>query len=192
MRARVDPDPGRLLAWASLGAALLAALLAAMVGVLLSQGMQLSALEGLGYPGVTLVMFFSSSTVFLPAPGWAAVMAAGVAWNPLLVGLFAGLGSSLGELTGYLVGVSGRNALAPQEGRRWRRLERWMERYGFATILVLASIPNPVFDIVGVVAGSLRYSPRRLWVACIIGNTVKYTLLAFVGDTVLTWLGLMR
>ena len=58
-----------------------------------------------------------------------------------------------------------------------------MRRWGCLTILTLATIPNPFFDAVGILAGSLGYSPRRLWIACMIGNTVKYTALALLGGT---------
>jgi membrane protein YqaA with SNARE-associated domain len=50
--------------------------------------------------------------------------------------------------------------------------------------VLFAAVPNPFFDIVGVVAGSLSYPARRFLVACIIGNITKYLLLAFLGKTV--------
>jgi membrane protein YqaA with SNARE-associated domain len=131
-------------------------------------------------------MFFSSATVFLPAPGLVAVTAASglTSLNPWVLGLFAGFGSSVGELTGYLVGLGGRQMLHHQPGRWMRRCEYFMRRWGFLTILAMASFPNPFFDAVGILAGSLGYSARRLWVACLIGNTIKYTAVALFGGSV--------
>src|SRR5688572_12604516 len=169
--------------WAA--AALLVGLLLVLAIYLVAQGADLQGLLALGYPGVSVVMFFSSATVLLPAPGFATVLAASgiVQLNPYVLGLFAGIGSSAGELTGYLVGLGGRQAFHRAEGRWLRRAEYFMRRWGFLTILTLATIPNPFFDAVGILAGSLGYSPRRLWVACMIGNTVKYTALALLGGT---------
>ena len=55
-----------------------------------------------GYVGAFLAMFVSSATIILPAPGIVMVFAIAAAGaNPILVGLFAGIGAGLGELVGY-------------------------------------------------------------------------------------------
>jgi membrane protein YqaA with SNARE-associated domain len=169
----------------SAAAAVVAGLLVVVAAYLIAQGADLQSLLALGYPGVSVVMFFSSATVLLPAPGFATVLAASgiIQLNPYVLGLFAGAGSSAGELTGYLVGLGGRRALHRGGGSWYRRTEYFMRRWGFLTVLTMATIPNPFFDAVGILAGSLGYSPRRLWVACMIGNTVKYTTLALLGGT---------
>jgi membrane protein YqaA with SNARE-associated domain len=172
-------------AWA--GAGLVIAILVVAAIYLLSQEVPPEeVLRMLGLPGVSVVMFFSSATVLLPAPGLAAVIGAGASnqWGPWMIGLAAGFGSSVGELTGYLVGLGGRKMLHIGERSRWmRRGEYFMRRWGFLTVLVMASVPNPVFDAVGILAGSLGYSWRRLWIACMIGITVKYTVIALTGET---------
>ncbi|NCT48918.1 MAG: hypothetical protein GW763_13210, partial [Paraglaciecola sp.] len=76
--------------------------------VLLSLRDQIRALAGWGYPGIFLTSLLSSATVLIPAPGLALVYTLGSILNPLGVGLAAGSGSALGELSGYLAGISGR------------------------------------------------------------------------------------
>jgi uncharacterized membrane protein YdjX (TVP38/TMEM64 family) len=146
-----------------------------------------SSLAAFGYPGVTILMFFSSGSILFPAPGFAAVLAAGTVWNPVLVGLFAGLGAATGELAGYLVGTGGKRILSLNEGKRWRRAQGWLRHHGFVAILFFALIPNPFFDVIGVLAGSLSYPVRRFWLACLIGNCTKYVGMAVLGGTALTW-----
>lgn len=173
---------------ASAAAGLLGAVLAVAAIYLLSQGADLERLLALGYPGVAVVMFFSSATVLLPAPGFAALLAAsGIGQlNPFVLGIFAGIGSSFGELTGYLVGLGGRKALHNVSPGRWMaRAEYFMRRWGFLTILLMASVPNPFFDALGLLAGSLAYPARRFWVASMIGNTLKYTAMALLGASAL-------
>jgi membrane protein YqaA with SNARE-associated domain len=169
----------------SAGAVLVIGLLVVVGAYLVANGAETENLLALGYPGVSVVMFFSSATVLLPAPGFATLLAAsGIAQlNPLVLGLFAGFGSSIGELTGYLVGIGGRKAFHTSENRWARRCEYFMRRWGFLTVLAMASIPNPFFDAVGIIAGSLGYPPARLWIACMIGNTFKYTALALLGGS---------
>ena len=148
-------------------------------------GRSLEGMAALGYPGIFLVMLLSGASTFLPIGGQAAVMAAGSLWNPLLVGLAAGLGNATGELVGYGAGLVGASVLErkPLPGW-WLLLRRWLHRYGFFTILVLAVVPNPVFDAVGILAGSMGYPIRRLWLACVLGNSVKYVLVAYLGEAV--------
>ncbi|MDO8690374.1 MAG: VTT domain-containing protein [Dehalococcoidia bacterium] len=145
-------------------------------------GVRPEDLAALGYPGVFLVMLVSGAGTFLPGPGIAVVLAAGTLWNPILVGLAAGLGNATGELAGYAVGSAGTTALPVFLNNRWvAALKRWLARYGFFAVLALALIPNPVFDAVGLVAGSLGFPIRRFWLACTLGNSAKYVGMACLG-----------
>ena len=65
---------------------------------------RLSSLAAFGYLGAFFVMALSNATVILPAPGLIFVFALGSSLHPLQVGLFAGVGATLGELTGYIAG----------------------------------------------------------------------------------------
>ena len=64
----------------------------------------LESLSNYGYAGVFLIALFSSATILLPAPGWTAVVAMSPYLDPLLLGLAAGIGSAIGELTAYVAG----------------------------------------------------------------------------------------
>lgn len=157
-------------------------ILAGLVVYLVQRGPDLHALAGFGYPGVAILMFLSSSTVLFPAPGFAAILAAGTVWDPLLVGIAAGLGAGTGEISGYLLGVGGNAVLDLKEGKRWKRAHQWLEKHGLLAILVLASVPNPLFDAIGLVAGSLSYPLRNFWIAAVVGNCVKYVALAYLSN----------
>src|SRR4030042_830849 len=64
-------------------------------------------LEGYGYLGAFLISLVSCATIILPIPGIALIFALGDTYNPFLVGLAAGAGSALGEISGYMAGYSG-------------------------------------------------------------------------------------
>ncbi len=81
-------------------------------------GARLEDLGTLGYPGVFLVMLISGAGTFAPFPGQAAIMAAGLGWNPGLVGLAAGLGNATGELAGFAAGRAGSSLLEKNRGLR--------------------------------------------------------------------------
>jgi membrane protein YqaA with SNARE-associated domain len=140
---------------------------------------KIDELETYGYLGAFVVSALSAATIIIPVPGLVVIFTLGAILNPWLVGISSGIGGTLGELTGYLLGYSGRAAI--QNIKLYQRMEYWMRRWGSITILVLAAIPNPIFDIAGAVAGALRFP---LWKFCVyggIGRIIKHTLVAFAG-----------
>src|SRR4051812_40300985 len=64
-----------------------------------------------GYLGVFLVTFVATASFILPIPYLLIVARAGMFLNPLMVTLVAGLAGALGELTGYIIGASGRDLI---------------------------------------------------------------------------------
>jgi membrane protein YqaA with SNARE-associated domain len=141
-------------------------------------------LAGLGYSGIFLVSLLGNATIILPAPSLALVFAMGSALPWPLVGLAAGVGEALGELTGYLAGFGGRAIIEDQ--RTYERLVAWMQKRGGITVFVLSAIPNPFFDLAGIAAGTLRYPVWRFLLFCWLGKTIKTTLVAWAGAQSIT------
>jgi membrane protein YqaA with SNARE-associated domain len=146
-------------------------------------GNRIERFERYGYPGIFLLNLLSSATIVVPAPGLAVVSIMGSVLNPWLVGLCAGTGDALGELTGYLAGYSGRAVIEDQA--RYEQMARWTQRYGLWVILVLSIIPNPLFDLAGIAAGALKVPLARFLLICWIGKTIKTTLFALGGQSLL-------
>jgi membrane protein DedA with SNARE-associated domain len=140
---------------------------------------RLQELKQYGYAAVFLVGLVSNATLILPVPGLAVSSVMGSVFNPWLVGLVGGLGQALGELTGYMAGYSGQTLV--DENPIYDRLTRWMQRYGTLTIFVLALIPNPVFDLGGMAAGTLRFPLWKFLVSSIAGKVIKNIGFALVG-----------
>lgn len=132
-------------------------------------------------------MMLSSATVLLPLPGLTVVLAGGALWNPLLVGLAAGLGSGLGELTGFVAGSGTTAILEERYHILGGRLERLVRRYGFFAVLLFAVVPNPFFDAVGILAGALELPLWQFLLAATLGNCAKATLLALFGHSACGW-----
>jgi membrane protein YqaA with SNARE-associated domain len=136
-----------------------------------------AALGAYGYLGVFLVTLLATGAIVLPVPYLVVIAQASLALDPILVALVAGLGSAIGESSGYLLGLAGR-ALAADAAWR-RRAERWMARYGFVGVVALAFLPNPFFDATGAAAGALGYPWWRFTLAVLIGKTARFLLLGY-------------
>ncbi len=141
-------------------------------------------LEYLGYPGIFLASLLTNASLILPVPGVLITSAMGAVFNPFWVAVAAGAGAALGEISGYLAGFSGQTVV---EKTKWHvRLESWMKKYGDWTILALSFIPNPLFDIAGMMAGALKMPLYRFLLFCLIGKILKMLLFAYGGFFVST------
>ncbi|MGQ9625955.1 MAG: YqaA family protein [Anaerolineae bacterium] len=136
-------------------------------------------LAAYGYPSVFLVSLLGNATIVLPAPSLALVFAMSSVLSPVGVGLVAGLGEALGELTGFAAGYGGRTII--EDRALYQRLTFFMKRYGLVAIFLLSVFPNPFFDLAGIAAGALRFPLWQFLLACWLGKTVKTTLIALAG-----------
>lgn len=156
------------------------------IGVYIARD-QIQQLEELAYLGAFLVMLLTSAMIFLPLPGIFIIYAMGARLNPLLVGLAAGPGAALGEMTGYMAGY-GASAIV-DSSPLYERIAGWVGgRYGLAFITLMAFIPNPAFDMAGMVAGSLRIKWWQFLLAALVGRTIRSILLAYGGALSSDWI----
>lgn len=139
-----------------------------------------------GYLGIFFVALLANATVFIPAPGVAVIYAMGAVFNPLYVGLVAGTGGTIGELSGFLAGFSGQAIV--ERTRVYERIKPSVEKYGGWAILVLAAIPNPFFDIAGFAAGIAKMRMRTFLFSVWIGQLIKMTLFAYAGKYSIEWI----
>lgn len=155
-------------------------------------------LEGFGYFGVFLTNLASTATLFIPVPGLTGaaqlliIREGDRAAMPWLVGVAGGAGMAVGEVTAYYAGFLGAELARGREMPGPRRLREaaarvvgwvdWlMDHWGMATLFVLAAIPNPVFEVAGITAGSVRMPMKRFFPAVTAGKIVRGILLAYLG-----------
>ena len=147
-----------------------------------------SSLGTLGYAVAFFLALVSSATIFLPGTILPAIAAMGLHYNPILLGLLCGLGSAIGELTGYYLGFYGR-ATFNIGGKipEFERQKKWIQQFEFIFLFIVACIPNPFFDIAGIAAGTLKIPVWRFFIPVFIGKAIKYGLTAYLGLSVWAW-----
>ena len=149
-------------------------------------------LQNLGYFGLFIINLVGSATIIIPVPALVTTIAAGAFLNPLLAGIFSAVGSTIGELTGYYAGVGGeqlikedKRSLPSKLGKNIEKVEKWMDKYGLWAVFVLAAIPNPLFDIAGIISGASGISVRKYLIAVLSGKLIKFIFLAYLGFGIL-------
>ena len=142
--------------------------------------------SALGYPGIFLIALLANATILLPAPGAAIVYAMGAVFHPIGVGLAAGTGGAIGELSGYLAGFSGQAVIERTD--IYNRTKPWIDKYGGWAILFLSAIPNPFFDAAGIAAGIAKMPLKTFLFFVWMGQLIKMTLFAYAGRFSIDWL----
>ena len=137
-----------------------------------------SDLGNYGYLGAFLISLVTNGTIILPMPGTLLIFALGASFNPVLIGIVSGAGGILGELTGYVAGYSGGSIVSRNQA--YIRTEKWVKRWGAIVVLIFAATPLPM-DVLGIVAGAIRYPVWKFLIAGWVGKSVLYTGMALAG-----------
>lgn len=139
---------------------------------------QVQEMSSVGYVGLFISCLLTNASLFLPASGIAFTLAAATALDPLLCAIIGGLGTACGELVGYAMGRCGRNSIDHPE--LFQKVALWLKRYGYCAIFAFAFLPLPLFDLVGIAAGTAKIPIFRFFVVCIAGKILKMLLYVFV------------
>lgn len=140
---------------------------------------ELARFEELGYLGAFLVSLTANASVLLPMPALTILFPLGAAFNPLFIGLAAGVGGSLGEMTAYLAGYSGRGIW--HDNKIYLRAVEWLKKWGMLTVFFFSVTPMPI-DAMGLAAGNLRFPAWKYIIACFPGKVIKYVTMAYAGQ----------
>lgn len=139
-----------------------------------------------GYAGTFLIMVLNNVTIILPAVGHAFLVAAAQVLNPVLVGIVGGLGATIGEISGYIIGRSGHGAI-----QRYPLFQKVRERTGrlFGPALFIFALTPLPFDVVGIVAGGMRYPWWRFLVFVGVGKVLNTIIIAVASFYTIDWIG---
>jgi uncharacterized membrane protein YdjX (TVP38/TMEM64 family) len=150
---------------------------------------QVKKLEKYGYAGIFLISIAANATIIIPLPGVAFTTAMGAIFNPAGVAVAAGLGAAIGELSGYLAGFSGQGVV--ERVALYEKLTAWMKAHqnlAYGLIVLLAFIPNPLFDLAGMASGALKIPIWKFLIACSVGKILKMLCFAYAGYYSINWL----
>jgi membrane protein YqaA with SNARE-associated domain len=150
----------------------------------------LEAVEEYSYAGSFLLSLLTNLTLAVPVPYNPVVLQlmTTVQW-PVLVAVLAAAGGALGESTGWWVGSKGR-AVLPTEGRTGRTV-RWLHALSerrtaaFWSLAAFAAVPNPVFDVAGLVAGTAGVPYPVFLAATFLGRLVRFLVFAAAAPALL-------
>jgi membrane protein YqaA with SNARE-associated domain len=147
------------------------------IGLFFFQG-EIKKLGNYGYLGAFLISLLTNATIILPMPSLILLFPLGAAFNPVFVGIAAGIGGAIGEMTAYVAGYSGKGIWKDNPG--YLKAVAWLKRWGMLVVFLFAVSPMPL-DLMGLAAGNLRLPAWKFFVPAVPAKIIKYIALAYVG-----------
>jgi membrane protein YqaA with SNARE-associated domain len=147
----------------------------------IAQWMQNFAVQ-YGYLGVFLISLFGAMSIFVPIPYTVVIFILGglQTFDPLLIAVAAGVGSTIGEFSGYLLGAGGRKVISNKYKKKMNFLVKLFNKYGAVVIFIFALTPLPD-DLLFIPLGVMRYSLLRAFVPALIGKFLSNLIIAYSG-----------
>lgn len=167
---------------------LVACIVALSVAVFLNRDLlreQFDSARPVGYLGLFVLCFLANSTVLLPAPSLLLAASFAAIMNPWLVAVVASAGSACGELVGYLFGRTGSD-LSPAFQTLMEKIRARNIR-PLLLVFLLALLPLPLFDLIGIYSGGTRIHPLKFLAACFLGKFLKMLFYIQCYDIVIAW-----
>jgi len=132
------------------------------------------------YLGVFLVSLIGALSVVFPIPYTIIIYLLGRSLDPYIIAIAGGLGSAVGELSGYILGYYGRAVVSEERKRKMDFMLRIFNRYGAAAIFVFALTPLPD-DLLFIPLGIMRYKFVKAFIPTFLGKTLMCFTLAMGG-----------
>ena len=136
--------------------------------------------QNYGYFGIFLISLIGALSIFFPLPYTVVIFTLGGLFDPFLIAIAAGLGSAVGEFSGYLLGYYGRRVISPERRRKMGFMVRVFDRFGPITIFLFALTPLPD-DLLFIPLGIMHYSLLRAFIPAIIGKISMNFIVAYSG-----------
>ena len=162
-------------------------------------------LDVFAYLGLFVVNWVGAGGLLVPIPGarivgWLMIVQQGAAFDPLVAGLVGGLAMAIGQVSYYVAANAGAHRTRPAGNapakpsmlvrvlgadRAAHLKERvvWLiTNHGFATVLALSLVPNPLTTFACITAGAVGMGFRRFVSATFIGRVTLGLVLAYIGQ----------
>lgn len=133
------------------------------------------------YLGVFIISFVGSVSVIFPIPYTLAIFFMGTVLDPFFIAVSGGLGSALGEFSGYTLGYYGRTIISEKRLKKMDFMAKIFSKYGPAAIFLFALTPLPD-DLLFIPLGIMRYPFWKAFIPALFGKTVMTFIVAYSGQ----------
>lgn len=123
-----------------------------------------------GLLGLFVGCFLSNATILLPAPSLLLICQFSLIYNPILAAFVGSIGTTLGELVGYIAGASGQELVKQKNSGK---LLTAFRTHPYLIVFLFSCVPWPVFDVIGILSGATHIKLRGFLLSCWLGKLLK-------------------
>ena len=134
-----------------------------------------------GYIGLALVSFIGSLIPFVPVPSFIllATMSVGEQFDLHILALVSAFTATIAKQIIFYASYGGRRMISEKTKKRMKPFQKLVKRYGGTAAFVAAATPIPD-DIVYIPLGLSKYSPKKFFVATLLGKLVLCYVLVLI------------
>jgi len=136
------------------------------------------------YLGAFMISLLGSLIPFLPLPYLIPIVLMADKYNPVFLGVAAGVGGAVGKITSYLIGRISRRFFLSKNNKN-SFMARAINKYGVFAVFLFALTPLPD-DILYIPAGLAKMSFTKFMVANALGKIVLTIIVAYLGRAYFT------
>ena len=134
-----------------------------------------------GYLGLTIVSFFGSLVPFVPIPSFVLLvtMAVGTQFDIHILAIIGAVTATAAKQIIFYISYGGRRIISEKTKKRMKPFQKLVKRYGATAAFVAAATPIPD-DIVYIPLGLSKYSPKKFFIATLLGKLVLCYILVLI------------
>lgn len=136
------------------------------------------------YFGVFAISLIGTASIIIPIPYTILIFNLSISypneWDPVLLTIAGGLGSAIGEMSGYALGYFGRKIVNKERLRKMTYLVKIFDRYGPLAIFAFALTPLPD-DLLYIPLGVMRYKFYKAFIPTLIGKLLMIFIIVYFG-----------
>jgi len=140
-----------------------------------------------GYLGIFVISLAGAMSIIVPVPDTIVVftlaglkIGGGWVFAPLLIAFAATLGGAIGEVSGYLLGLSSKKVITGKYKKNVDFLVKVFDKFGAIAIFAFALTPLPD-DMVFIPLGASRYNPIKAFAPALTGKLLLSIAVAYGG-----------
>jgi membrane protein DedA with SNARE-associated domain len=140
-----------------------------------------------GYLGIFVISLAGAMSIIVPVPDTIIIftlaglkIGGGWVFAPLLIALAATLGGAIGEVSGYLLGLSSKKVITGKYKKNVDFLVKVFDKFGAIAIFAFALTPLPD-DMVFIPLGASRYNPIKAFAPALTGKLLLSIAVAYGG-----------
>jgi len=142
-------------------------------------------IQGYGLAGLMIASIIANASIFLPVPIDLVIFAISAQApsfvDVIMLAIVAGIGAGIGEMSAYIMGLLGVKAVEKAKHKEFQKLDDVRKRLGskgMVFVFLGAMTPFP-FDLIGIVAGLIKYDWKKFLLAALAGKIARYLIIGF-------------